>query len=455
MRSFQLGTTFFLVLTASLCAGVDEDFVVIKAGRVITVSGEQYAPGTIVIEDGKISAVGGDIEFPPSATVIHAPHETVMPGLIHPRSRFGLKRYMRVGVHGDEHVTDEVFLHQMRFDDLLHAGFVAVTLVPAGSDIPGVAATYRTGGPVESRLLSDNSYLHVVPKWRSSGRKMLGKALKKAKKEIEKVKKAREEWDKKQKEKAEKKAKEEKEKDADQDSDSDGDDASYKDDDGDKDTDKDAQNGADQGKKKEEEKFKPPKIDPKYQPLVDLIEKKKGSQMMVTLTRASDLLHLDAVMDQYDDLAHTYYLATARSTDYMHIVDKLGKRKATVVLRPWIHFMPQTTFRYNLMNRLDRAGCNVAVTPWDDSRKELYRMRARVAGLLRAGLSRKAALKSMTLNPAIAVGLGDRLGSIEKGKCADLAFLDGDPLDPHSKVTRVMILGELVWQRDKKLVGRN
>ncbi|MCH7885065.1 MAG: S8 family serine peptidase [Planctomycetes bacterium] len=46
-------------------------------------------------------------------------------------------------------------------------------------------------------------------------------------------------------------------------------------------------------------------------------------------------------------------------------------------------------------------------------------------------MSRESALKSLTLAPAEAIGLGDQIGSIEKEKAADLVFFDGDPIDPN------------------------
>ena len=72
--------------------------------------------------------------------------------------------------------------------------------------------------------------------------------------------------------------------------------------------------------------------------------------------------------------------------------------------------------------------------PRDDTPTEILGVRERVVDLIRSGLSRKAALAALTLNPAGAIGLGERLGSIEKGKDADLAFFDGDPLDPYARV---------------------
>ena len=54
----------------------------------------------------------------------------------------------------------------------------------------------------------------------------------------------------------------------------------------------------------------------------------------------------------------------------------------------------------------------------------------------------------MTVNPARFLGLDNQIGSIEKGRSADLIFLDGDPFDAATRVTRTMIAGEWVWEGD-------
>ena len=52
-----------------------------------------------------------------------------------------------------------------------------------------------------------------------------------------------------------------------------------------------------------------------------------------------------------------------------------------------------------------------------------------LALFVQAGLSPMEALQTATLNPAKFLGLTDSLGTIEKGKFADLVLLDANPLD--------------------------
>ncbi len=55
-------------------------------------------------------------------------------------------------------------------------------------------------------------------------------------------------------------------------------------------------------------------------------------------------------------------------------------------------------------------------------------------------------MKAITINPAEILGVADRVGSIEKGKDADLRILDGDPLELRTKVELVLIDGEIVYR---------
>lgn len=60
------------------------------------------------------------------------------------------------------------------------------------------------------------------------------------------------------------------------------------------------------------------------------------------------------------------------------------------------------------------------------------------------GLSREDALHAITLAPARILGLDERIGSLEVGKDADFALFDGDPFEYTSHVCMVLVEGEVV-----------
>jgi len=67
------------------------------------------------------------------------------------------------------------------------------------------------------------------------------------------------------------------------------------------------------------------------------------------------------------------------------------------------------------------------------------------AGLAGAyGLSKEEALKSVTLYPAQILGVGDKLGSIEVGKMANVVVATGDILDPRTEIKYMFINGRLI-----------
>src|SRR5687767_5840802 len=65
------------------------------------------------------------------------------------------------------------------------------------------------------------------------------------------------------------------------------------------------------------------------------------------------------------------------------------------------------------------------------------------------GLSREAALKALTLNAATLAGAGDRLGSLERGKIANVIVTERDLLDEKTAIKHVFVNG-----REVKLVGK-
>ncbi len=422
----------------------DDRIVVIKAGRIITVTGEEIERGEIVIRDGKIELVGRRLEYPAGATIIEARDQTVIPGLLNAFSRHGLPNYNRSGVGGDNKAADDVILGEIDFEPLVSNGFTAVALGPPGGGIPGLASVYRTAGAEDQRLLDSENYLLVWMSNPASDKGVWRGALTRAKAEIDKVEKARKEWEEKQKKEAEeakKKAEQEQNQPPAQ---------------------QPAQQPAPPPKegekpaeaKPEPPKFEPPKIDPAHQPIVDLIQKKEGSRALIVLANAADLLHSEDVLKDWKDVAHNYYLRLGISSDFHHVAAQLGEKKAFVLAHPIIGRFPATANRSNPVAQLIEKGCTVALTPGSDSTFELEQYRTRLADLARAGVRREDAIKAVALHPWKLIGMEKEFGSIEKGKNADLVFLDGDILDPAARVQRVMILGETAWEAPERQAQR-
>ena len=52
----------------------------------------------------------------------------------------------------------------------------------------------------------------------------------------------------------------------------------------------------------------------------------------------------------------------------------------------------------------------------------------------------------MTINAAKMCGTDDRVGSIEKGKDADIAIFDGNPMETFTKTLMTIIDGKIVYR---------
>ena len=70
------------VLGATGVAHADDAVTAIKAGQIITISGEPISNGVILVKDSKIVEVGSDVTIPEGANIIDASSKVVMPGLV-------------------------------------------------------------------------------------------------------------------------------------------------------------------------------------------------------------------------------------------------------------------------------------------------------------------------------------------------------------------------------------
>ncbi|MBL0926243.1 MAG: amidohydrolase family protein [Phycisphaerales bacterium] len=102
--------------------------------------------------------------------------------------------------------------------------------------------------------------------------------------------------------------------------------------------------------------------------------------------------------------------------------------------------------RYDTGAILEKAGVRTAfhTDDWITDSRVFLRMAALA---VRAGMSREAALRALTLSGAEMLDLQSRVGSLEAGKDADFIVLSGDPLSVYTKVEQTWVDGVKVFDR--------
>lgn len=96
---------------------------------------------------------------------------------------------------------------------------------------------------------------------------------------------------------------------------------------------------------------------------------------------------------------------------------------------------------------LAKAGVKIAIQTDEGSATRYLTLNAALA--VREGLDEREALRAITLAPAEILRIADRVGSLEPGKDADIALLTAHPLDiAHCRTERVWIDGRVVYDVD-------
>jgi imidazolonepropionase-like amidohydrolase len=97
---------------------------------------------------------------------------------------------------------------------------------------------------------------------------------------------------------------------------------------------------------------------------------------------------------------------------------------------------------YQAAGELAQAGIKFAFATGDSSNVRLVNYNAAMS--VAWGLPHDAAIKALTLDAAEILGVGDRMGSIEVGKDANLLVAKGDPLEIRTTISHVVIAGKNV-----------
>jgi imidazolonepropionase-like amidohydrolase len=138
--------------------------------------------------------------------------------------------------------------------------------------------------------------------------------------------------------------------------------------------------------------------------------------------------------------------AFEHATEAIDILDELKAAKVPVIIGPTMGNRPKKELinkSFDTVVQAVQAGLLVAITS-DHHVLPLRYLTVYAALAVRAGLSEEDALKAITINPAKILKIDKKLGSLEKGKLADVVIWNGDPLDARSKPEAVFINGKAV-----------
>lgn len=163
---------------------------------------------------------------------------------------------------------------------------------------------------------------------------------------------------------------------------------------------------------------------------------------LITANRVSEILAALRLKEEFG-----FDLVLDGAAESYMVIDEIRRAGVPVIIHPSMVRLTGETQSATLetARRLREAGIIVAL----QSGYEGYVPKTRVvlfeAAIAAAnGMGFEDALRTITIDAARVIGLGDRVGSLERGKDGDVAVFDGDPFEYTSHVCAVVIEGQVV-----------
>lgn len=382
--------------------------IVLRGGKLLTITHGVIEDGALVMENGKITAVGpaASVKVPAGATVIDVPGMTVYPGLIDSETQLGLTEISADQMTNDYlEPSDEIFPN-LHVADAFHAestlipitrvnGITNAIVAPGERDtLPGQDAFIQLDGRIASDMLLIRD---IALPLNFTGEQRRNESWEKAKFPFTRMGMAA------QLRQALLDA-------------------------------QDYERKLDRWKKKGDT-GEPFKHDLKLEALLPYLHSERP--VVLAAEDPSDLETAISVAREFNLKVILNHLArTAEALDYV------ASLKLPVIVGP-IYEEPKETERYDTVFRLPaelyRRGVKIAFASYDahNARNLPYAAGYAVA----YGLPYDEALKALTLNPAEIWGVADQYGSLDVGKMANVVVADGDPLDVKAEVKMVFIQG--------------
>jgi imidazolonepropionase-like amidohydrolase len=395
--------------------------ILIRNATILTVSHGTIDKGDILIKDGKIAAVGGTLKAPTDAVVIDATGQFVTPGIIDCHSHIAVDGSVNEGsvsVSSMVNIADVLNSDDISiFRDLAGGVTTANILHGSANSIGGqtIVVKLRWGQPAaklpfEGALPGIKFALGENPKrsnFRVNGaperypatRMGVEETIRSAFAEARDYKKS---WD---------------------------------------DYNKRVTAG--------EKNVIPPRRNLKLDPLVEVLEGKR--YVHAHCYREDEILMLLRVAKEFGFHVQTFQ----HVLEGYKVADELvAAGSGASTFSDWWAYKVEAydAIPYNAA-LMTRRGVLVSINS-DDAAEATHLNQEAAKSIRYGGLTHDEALKLVTLNPAIQLGIDKRVGSIDVGKDADLAIYNHDPLSAYAVVEKTLIDGRVYFDREKDLAGR-
>ncbi len=173
--------------------------------------------------------------------------------------------------------------------------------------------------------------------------------------------------------------------------------------------------------------------------------------MVITANRRSDIENALRLAREYN-----LKLVIDGAVEGWQMAGELAAAKVPVMINPLTDIPSYDGLSPRLDNAaiLSKAGVQVIVASFDSHNSRDIKQLA--GNAVAYGMDWDAALAAVTLNPATALGIGDRYGSLDVGKVADVVVWSGDPFEFSSAAEKVFIRGMDVplTSRQRELMER-
>ena len=395
------------IVALSLLASAGAQDLLIKNARVLTCAGVEHPVANVLIKDGKIAAIGKDVEGAGVAE-LEARGKTVMPGFVLAHTPLGLdsrNRNEMIDVTPYLSVLDAIDPSLPFYEDCLRDGHLTICVMPGNAAaISGMGRTVKPWGATVEAMTVDAEpgiKMSMIPRPgrgnRASWVAQIKKAFTEAKRAID-------------------------------------------------DAESDAEGEGEGGTGNVALDLEAMGVKKRQLAMTRLL--KGDLRAHIACGTAGDVVQAMKLIRDYKLKA-----VLVCSSGTWRAAKHIAESKLPVILEGRLVFRETDMdtgkeVERNLPKIFTDAGIKFGLMTSTGSLGSKYAW-YQAACLVRYGMSRGDALAAVTRIPADIIGLGGRKGSIEVGKDADLIVLSDDPLSGRAWVDQGVVGGAVVYERSK------